>query len=420
MLRLHLTLPTPAPQTRTSSAGCFRLLLAGSLVLCMLAASAGCGSRQQPTARRAENQLLEPNSFMAPWMGNIAVSEHGAPKQVFLRDDLVFVYTDQNVIYAMTAAGGRTLWVSRDVVGPRDRLWPPLLLDALNRFGAEVERIVAFPTNNSYVVYDETGRRIHESFLEQGERAITSPSYSHQGLAYTGLADNYGGRAAKIDPTRLINPILVPRLVRSVVVGRPVVYDRDFFIADESGNVYAIRDNGDQAWPIQRFQTGGPVSANLTADEDGLYVASNDSVLYALDRGTGRMIWRYFAEVSLYEPAFPTEDHVFLPVQGRGVVAISKREGATINREPIWMAEGAVDVLSHDAQNVYLLHGGGKIVAHRKSDGEALFSTSRTDFTRFARNPSGARIVATTPSGQVVAIEPVLTRGRVGMTVRAD
>lgn len=386
-----------------------------------LSLQSGCTRETIAPGLSAEenSRVLEPNTFMGDWTKKIH-PRYGAPDRIFLRDDLVVVYTDQNVVYVLSASGGSTLWISGDVVGPRDRLWPPVLIDALNRVGGGVQRILVFPSNTSCMVYADTGERIRETLIDRGERALTSPSFGYEGLVYAGLSDNYGGRAAAIDPTREVNPVILPRLLRGVVIGRPVVFEDEFFIADETGAVYGITQTGDQAWDIPRFQTGGPVTANLAADADGLYVASNDSVFYVLDRASGRLKWQFFAEMQLFRSAFPTQDHVFLPVQGQGVAALSKREGATINREPIWFAQGARDVLSHDEQNVYLLHDDGRVAAHSKATGEELFSTGRSDFICFTRNGSGPRIYAATADGEVVAIEPVLTRGRIGRLVMSD
>jgi len=419
--------PTHRPQTssvaaflrraaRPAKGAALALLLGAALAT----GSTGCRSTDAPR-QDPGSQLLEPNTFMSAWSQRIDTGDYGAPDQVFLRDDLVLIYTDRNAVVALSATGGTTQWISTDVVGPLDRLWPPVLLEALNRLGTAVERFIAFPSNTSYILLTaDGGDRLQETPLERGNRALTSPTFGYEGLAFAGLADNYGGRAAQIDPTREVNPILTPTLVRGVVIGRPVVFDDIFYVADETGAVTAITQDGRRAWPIERFETGRAVTAHLTADEGGLYVPSNDSVFYVLDRETGRVLWRHFAEVPLFRPAFPTQDFVYLPVEGRGVVALSKTEGATIGREPTWVAEGARDVLSHDDRNVYLLYRDGHIVAHDKRTGEEKFRTERNDFTMFARNRDGARIIAATTSGEIVAIDPVLTRGQVGRMVMLD
>jgi outer membrane protein assembly factor BamB len=409
---------TSTPISRAALAACVLILC--TVITLEVAGCRRAEAKGRVLPRREEGRLLEPNSFGAAWTNDIDVAAYGIPSRIYLRDDLVVLYTDQNVVYVLSATGGRTLWVTRDVVRPLERLWPPVLLDALNRFGAGVQRILVFPSNTSFVVFADTGERLQDTPIEHGKRALTSPSYGDAGVVYAGLGDPFGGRAAKIDPTRLVNPILLPRLLRGVVTGRPVVYEDRFFIADETGAVYAMTEEGNQAWNIQHFQTNGPVTADLTADADGLYVPSNDTTLYVLDRGTGRLIWRYFAEVQLSQPAFPVQGYVFLPVPGRGVVALSKSEGRTINREPIWTVESAREVLSHDDQNVYLLHRDGRIAAHSKATGKELFSTQRKDFVTVTRNLSGPRIYAATAAGEIVAIEPILTRGRVGRLVMSD
>ena len=170
---------------------------------CLLGAALliqGCRRRTDeisvPPPRKIDNRLLEPNSFAATWTKDINVATYGAPREIFARDDLVVIYTSQNAVYVLSAAGGSTIWVSRDVVRPLDRLWAPVLLDALNRFGPGVQRIFVFPSNTSFMVYTDTGDRLQETPIEHHQRALTSPSFGYEGLIYAGLADSFGGRAA--------------------------------------------------------------------------------------------------------------------------------------------------------------------------------------------------------------------------------
>jgi outer membrane protein assembly factor BamB len=42
------------------------------------------------------------------------------------------------------------------------------------------------------------------------------------------------------------------------------------------------------------FVTSGRIVGDVKVDDSGVYVASTDSKLYALDRGTGKILWKYY------------------------------------------------------------------------------------------------------------------------------
>ncbi|MEL7238477.1 MAG: PQQ-binding-like beta-propeller repeat protein, partial [Planctomycetota bacterium] len=200
---------------------------------------------------------------------------------------------------------------------------------------------------------------------------------------------------------------------QEMINAKPVVFQRSIYAADADGKVYGITENLDQLWDNKFFKTERDITADISVDDFGVYIAGQDGVLYVLDRQRGKLKWRYFAEVALFKRPIATDRLVFQST-GSKVVALSKTEGASISREPLWIAEGATDFLSHDRQRVYLLHETGHIVAHDKGTGEELFRSERNDFVAFARNENGARIYAATSDGLVMAIDPVTTRGNVG------
>lgn len=356
--------------------------------------------------------MIDPGSFKATWKVEVNTEEYGKVDRLFLRDDFLFVYTDGNVVQAISSDGGQTRFVRPDIVGPRDRLWPPALVDARDRLGTAIDRIICFPSGTSYLIYTETGDRVQRTSINE---PITSNTTSDDGLLYVGQAGNIDGILAQVDPTREVAPVLDRTLLNGAISSKPVVFDDVVFVADDSGRVWAIGERRVQAWPRPYFQTAGAVNADLRVDEDGVYVASTDMQLYCIDRRNGRLKWSYYAEVPLFRPPFPTDDFVFQPVEGRGVACLSKTEGETARgREPVWVAENARDVLSHDDDNIYLLHRDGRIVAYDKATGEEQFRSERNDFTTFARNHTGSRIFAGRADGEIVAIDPVLRRGEVG------
>ena len=406
--------PDPRPQTA------FLSLVRAAAALSLgvsLALIGGCAS--EPEVVEVGQSQLEPNTFEVAWKVGIDTAEYGGVESLFLRGESLIVYTDRNVVERISAGGGQPIFINRGVARPRDPLRPPLLVDAVGKLG-QVEQYLVFPKNNSYALLTLDGDPIvvdgGTSNEAQLTRALTSGAVTSDGVLYAGVADTNGGRLIKTDPTKPAGNTLERVLFPGVIRGRPAVFQNLIYAADLNGYVYGVTEDMRAAWKVQAFKTevGRGVQANLAVDEYGVYAAGTDGTLYALDRNTGRIRWRFLAGESLFSSPVPLGSYVYQSIPGQGVAAINKTDGSTNSRQPAWVAENAKGVLSHDDRHVYLLLNDNGIGAFDKESGEMLFKTQRNDFVRFARNTEGARIFAATADGQVVAIDPVLTRGVVG------
>jgi outer membrane protein assembly factor BamB len=85
------------------------------------------------------------------------------------------------------------------------------------------------------------------------------------------------------------------------VLAAPVVDQAgdQVFVADSAGRVFAVDVEDGQSRDFL-FQAGSTISASPALGRDGegsvLYVAAEDGALYALDRDTGDVVWRFDAE----------------------------------------------------------------------------------------------------------------------------
>ena len=121
------------------------------------------------------------------------------------------------------------------------------------------------------------------------------------------------------------------------------------------------------------FHTAGPIVADLAADETGVYVASTDSTLSALNRNNGKVKWQYFAPSPLRDGPIVTKDFVIIKVPGVGVVALDKLTGA-YNRNPRWTVPDIAKILGEDEKYLYVLLEDDSIYALHKLTGRRGFS----------------------------------------------
>lgn len=303
--------------------------------------------------------------------------------------DGVYAYTADNQVYGLSP--GLEIRFLRQVVGKYEALRPAIQL------GEEV----IFPSSIGLVVLNKAGEPVRTLSLEH---PLTSDvQVDQRGLLLAGTAAPTGGRLAIIDPKNTEEPNQQDTLLGNIE-STPTAFQGIVFAATDTGRVFAVASENRTAWDLENmsFNTRRPIKADLVADEFGVFVASTDGTLYALNRTDGRIRWRYMAEVSLDQTPYVTRDRVFQVVPGVGLVALDKVEGK-LYREPLWTAPGVTQVVSVDDRFVYGLRANNALVALGINDGKEKFSaTGRFDFV--SAGPDNT-IFAATKDGAVVSLK---------------
>ncbi|MFT3787458.1 MAG: PQQ-binding-like beta-propeller repeat protein [Tepidisphaeraceae bacterium] len=261
---------------------------------------------------------------------------------------------------------------------------------------------IIFPLTASIEIYNcQTGDKIRSQPLPG---ALTSDvRLDQRGLLLAGTASLTGGRVSVIDPKRQFMIVRTETLVGSVL-SAPTSFQGVIYAANDKGQVFAIGDQNRAVWGLDAgaFKTDRSVRADLVADEFGLYAANADGTLYVLDRNSGKIKWRYFAEHGLETAPFLTPEAVYQVVPKVGLVALDKTEGK-LNRDPLWTAAGVTDVVAADKKNVYVTIDGNRLAALDRKTGQPVYDVTHA-FTTFATNATDGTIFAATQAGQVMSI----------------
>ncbi len=362
-----------------------KLQLAGAL---LIALAAGCAPTTQTAPTQAKIGVDGNVKYGTFARENIAKLDPPTPiTELYVAGDSVFGYTKDNTVYSLSGAL-EVRYIQRLA---KDDV-------TLRRPIAYGEDTI-FPTTLAIKVVDKGGNILRT--LRLPNPLTSDVRLDQRGLLLAGTAAPTGGRVSVIDPQLTVRPVVGDTLIGSVY-SAPVGFQGIIYAAADDGNVYAIGPDNRNAWPLSdmRFATNRAVKADLVIDEYGLFVASSDTKLYALDRATGRIKWRFMAEVPLVQTPMVTSDRVYQVVDGKGLVAIDKINGK-LYRDALWTAEGVTQVLATDDNFVYGVEGGNKLVALGKDDGKVKFDLTG-DFTMFAADASG-RIFAATPSGTIAS-----------------
>lgn len=373
---------------------------------CLLSA---CASADKDASRQSTlPQPLPANSFARTWANDLKLDRGDAIKSLFVRDDVLFVYTNQHVVYAIGRSGGGLQYAAEpDVSG--GVLRPPLVLG----------ETVIYPSGSSLEVFNKQGRRVRTIELEKPTRggAAGTGTSVYIGLDHTGGT----GVIAALDITKAYRVINWELMTFGAVTPTPALYEGVIYAGSEDGKIYAVTNDRSPAWSLpggsNTFDTRGRFIADIQVDDFGLYAANTDSKLYCLDRQSGRLKWIYYAGGSSLKTApvaGPTLVYQFVP--GTGVVAIDKQNGQ-YNRVPVWTVKDAVAFLSEDEGYAYLQRKDNRILAIEKQTGKLTFISKRHPLRVFATNRKDSTIYGASKDGKVWAVRPVLREGEVGRIV---
>lgn len=199
-------------------------------------------------------------------------------------------------LYAFTPSGDRkweyrTEWCvfSSPIIGPVGEIY----------VGSKDHNLYAFEDS---VTYAKLKWKHPFGTFYDGHLVDSSVARREDGTLYVGV-DPYGAQgqtpvpidtafyAVKPDGTRKWSFIMEDGCESSPAIGP----DNMVYVGSYDGNLYAIRDMGDDYILEWAFQTGGTIDASPTVDGNGtIYIGSRDSTFYALNP-SGTVRWSYKA-----------------------------------------------------------------------------------------------------------------------------
>ena len=136
----------------------------------------------------------------------------------------------------------------------------------------------------------------------------------------------------------------------------PVVAGGLVFVADRSGTVRALDEDGELVW---RAFTAGPVYYPPAVANDRVYVGSGDGRVYAWEARTGRFLWSYLV----------APEQRWIPVYDKLISTWPVAGGVIVNDGVVYAAAG---IAHYDGTHIVALDGVTGEVTARNSDSGAL------------------------------------------------
>ena len=331
-------------------------------------------------------QPLADAGLVKYWQLQLILEKGQRLQNVFLVDDHLYLGTEDGYVFAVHAPTGLLRWLR-----PITRSGYPV------RRPCRAGENVIFTTPSDMQIYDwATG----DPVVRQDFRfpSATGP-VSDGKLVFVGGLDH---RLYAFDvETRYVKwEVITKGAIRST----PAIQGDVVFFANDSGTVYGCA----RADKTFRWQTSmyDQITADLVADERGVYVASRDYSLYLLDPGFGNVRWRARFSGPLYEPPVVATDLVYQYSPADGVVAVDAGGLSVTDDRFRWkLANGRTALTVHEGRT-YLLTRDDTIVAVDTKDGQVKATVPACGLTLAMPAVSASSIFLAAPDGRLFCARP--------------
>jgi len=145
------------------------------------------------------------------------------------------------------------------------------------------------------------------------------------------------------------------------VDAHPVLDNGVLYVPSYDGALYALkRAGGDTIW---RFDAGG--SKDVVVENDRVYLPSSDGTIYCLQKSNAKILWKFEMDHGTPSKLVITDRYVIVGSSFQYLYAIDKESGKGVYRYNVGFNSGFTGSPAYDAQaaRIYFLSGSGNLYA---------------------------------------------------------
>ncbi len=422
----------------------------GLALLAMAVAGCGTGGRgDEELPLPVAPVMLAGNDMEIRWQTRALLTPGTHLTDAWVSDPFLVCHGSDHRVYVIDAKTGVRLW-SKDLADARETVWPPTvskgdiwfatttrligfhgtdgrnILAQVQRAQREVQRAKDEARRDAWQA-KVMARRMEQraeprqytmarsaaesqiaaaATLERGREALTVDREGIElGFAPAGRPTTNGVHVFIPDGKGWLQAVgIVPHVVswgrwtNDAVTAGPVADDALIYFAGRDGVVYASAQNVRRV--LWQYQTEGAIVADLKRTEAGLVLAASlDYSLYAFQGTSGRLDWRYNAGERIRRAPYAFGSQVFVFTGQAGLTALDE------NGKIQWQLAEGDDVITADAETVYVLSRGNDLLAVGRKDGKVRWGAPLRRGSLIGTNETDTGVLyMATPEGQVLAV----------------
>ncbi|HUW18448.1 MAG TPA: PQQ-binding-like beta-propeller repeat protein [Sedimentisphaerales bacterium] len=359
-----------------------RLVLAANLLF--VCSGRRCFSEQVGTERLVSPELLQHAGLEVVWHKKLPMREKEQLDRLVVVADRIYALSSENYIVSLNREKGNLIFGR-----------------SFGRAGTAVlgldhydDKLISIVGNQLVEVNPETGTELSAKRLEFG---ITCPAARNSSCYYIASTARRLRTYRAEDKVRLYEAAAEnDSIITSVIAD-----DNSVVFATDGGNVIcAAADKPKKLW---EFNASDGIVGAIVRDGDSLFAASKDTYVYKLNMETGTPpVWKYQTDALLDRGPRVTGDVVYQYVRDKGLTAIDKETGRFM-----WRVDGGIDLLAEGGGKAYVIKSEGELVVMDNSRKKRLYSANFARVSKYAANTVDSKIYIADQTGRIVCLKPV-------------
>ncbi len=351
------------------------------LILLAASLSAGCKQEQNLMA----NLLVQPEQaaqlgYDIAWQTHLNILQGQKLRHVEVFDDFIVALRSGNVASVIEASSGRIIW--NDSIGTAgERMFRPV------RNG---EDLIINSETRMYILKIRSGQIVRVIDLMA---AVNTPPLIAGQLAV------FGTPKGVVFAQHLQSGLEIWKMQTDAAISTdPLMAGNYIIVGNNLGTIAAFTTGGDLLWTRKTHEK---ISALPVATDLLIYVASEDKSLYAFERSTGKLRWRYLTEEPLNSPPAVIGELLIQHIPGTGTVAIDAFSG-----QKVWTLPGNIKPIQGKNLQILTLSGDTLAIVRAK-DG---IQTSEQKLPRVHRvipeRIDGGSLYLVRENGRIMKLNP--------------
>lgn len=356
------------------------LLFFVAVLLCGIIFSGICdGSIYE---RLLSDELLEQAGLVKVWDTVLPIGENESLQQLFILDRHVFGLSSLNYLVSMNRITGKISF-------SRPFARPGIPFESLSIYDNELYSIIG-----NKIVEFSPDFGVEKSSTSIGCNEVAQAA-RNKNFYYIAATDKRVHALQAWDKVQLFE---VSAFSDSHLVS--VIAQEDSFIfASKKGDLICCQ--ADKAVKKWHFKAAGAIVDRIIEDNDSVYIASEDTNVYRVDKKNGKLLWKYQVQARPENAPVVTDKVVYQYLHDYGITAIDKKLG-----EKKWRLDDAAAVLAESENLAYIITKSGKLVIMDNKKNKMKVTVDFSPVEVYLTNAIDSKIYVANKAGKLMCLQP--------------
>jgi outer membrane protein assembly factor BamB len=359
------------------------------LVLCVVFLGSCAGFRADAATDGSplvSPELLKHAGLKSVWENVLPIKKGEKLKEMYFLRDRIYALSDRNFMVCLDRNKGKTVFA-------RSMAAPGLPVDSPKLF---VDKLMSIGGKNLIELDPETGA---EKKVTNVGFSIACPPARNSDFFYLASPDRRL-HALRIEDKVQIFEVAAENESKITSI---VADEESVVFATDAGNVISIAAGKPRR--LWQFDAAESISGQLHKDADSLFFASRDTNVYRVDIVALTQVslaWKYQTDGRLTEAPGVTQMVVYQVVHDKGLTAIDRDSGRFM-----WRVPGGVGLLAEAADKAYVFTKTRTLVVMDNITRKKLYEVNFAGASRYTANTEDSLIYVGDEKGRLCCLRPV-------------